>query len=94
MTGRGAAREAFQEGLGQSGSEEEQVKEERTDAQAAASQKELQEPEGMTQPCPKHTNFFMVLHLGELRQDKQLINDINPRAMASGTKTCSNLLII
>lgn len=44
MTGRGAAREAFQEGLAQPGSVEGQVKEEKTDAQAPASQRrELQE---------------------------------------------------
>lgn len=47
MTGRGAAREAFQEGLAQPGSVEGQVKEEKTDAQAPASQRrELQERGG------------------------------------------------
>lgn len=35
----------------------------------------------MTPAGPRHSNFFMARHLGEEKQDKKLINDINSRDM-------------
>lgn len=43
----------------------------------------------MTSPGPRHSNFFMVWHLGEERQNEKLVNAINSRDMGFWDKRLS-----